>query len=333
MQQSVVLSHPIWVDKIQPRRKRRRGAKKVLSKKLPAPPKRIQSQDSKRLETRPVNTILDNFDPETESFHQLRIQALNSVALASELELGEARDSESFRRVTNVFVTLEFVRGPFWRNVCDRIKRDNESKRRKVSELPLGPVTYSLRRPLSACLRRLTNHQWQYFLEGSEPQFVGIGDSISDARSDFLGRIHTAFQSLVSLRPFEMNATQTHEWKLLERMIDVEKYWDSKPLTLVETGVVSDDLSRERVVIWLDGDRHELISLHQAIPEFAALKKGEWFEALVERDPKSYVLRKVRYVKPIPPIIPMDENATKEWIDGLPSGSHLLESDTDWAKL
>ncbi len=165
------------------------------------------------------------------------------------------------------------------------------------------------------------------------PQFIGKGDSIAAARRDFLNQIHSAFQSLVRLRPFQMNETQRVDWQMLESLIDVDRYWDSVPVALLETGVVSSDTADGWEIVWLDGERRELIPSERTLPEFAAFKQGQWFEAIVERQPRTYTLQKLRYVRPIEPIREMSEEEFRQWVDSLPSGEDVPKSGTDWATL
>ena len=92
-------------------------------------------------------------------------------------------------------------------------------------------------------------------------------------------------------------------------MIDVDKYRDSVPLTLLEVGFVSEWNADRWVVVWLDGRRAETVTVEQTPPEFAAFQPGQWFEALVEREPRSYALRKLCFVRTTEPLREIDRKS------------------------
>jgi hypothetical protein len=130
-----------------------------------------------------------------------------------------------------------------------------------------------------------------------------------------------------------MNEKQQTDWQLLESVIDLDRYWESVPVTLLEIGVVTKITVDGWEVVWLDGHRHERISVEQTVAEFAAFQAGQWFEALVERQPKTFALRKLRYVRPTDSLREMTEEEFQQWLGSLPSGQDLPKSGSDWTTL
>lgn len=273
------------------------------------------------------------FEPDTVTFHEIRWQVLGATStLASALEKHDLPEAEKRKMLTKAFDTLDDFGSVFWNGLVKAAERAFELADRVV-DLPVGPVTYQLRRPLKAQISPSAGHGWEFVVDQFGPRFIGKGDSIAAARRDSLSQIHSAFQSLVRLRPFQMDETQSADWQMLEKLIDVERYWDSVPVTLLETGVVSGVTAGAWEVVWLDGERREIIPIERTLPEFAAFEQGQWFESLVERQPKTYILQKLRYVKSIEPIREMSENDFREWVNSLPSGEVVPKSGTDWADL
>ncbi len=232
-----------------------------------------------------------------------------------------------------VDTTPENLKPVLWNTLAEEAEREFEQADRKVVDLPVGPVTYQLRRPLKAHISPSADHGWEFSFDQFEPRFIGKGDSIAAAHRDFLNQIHSAFQSMVRMRPFQMDNTQSADWQMLESLIDVNRYWDSVPVALLETGVVSGITADGWEIVWLDGERRELIPIERTHPEFAAFKEGQWFEALVERQPKTYQLQKLRYVRSIEPIRDMSEDEFLQWVDSLPRGDDVPKSGTDWTTL
>ena len=210
---------------------------------------------------------------------------------------------------------------------------EQEPEKDVLDELVFGPTTYHFLRPLQKDVSRTYSQTWECSVEGLSPRFEGSGKSAESAERSFLSKVHSAFQSLVHLRPFRMTEEQRNDWSLLESLIDVPRYWESVPLKLIETGIVKSIDDDGWFVVWLDGDRVESINAEQAPPEFGAFKPGEWFEALVERTPDTHDLQKMPFARAIQPVHEMSEQELREWWDSLPTGEDLPRSDSELASL
>jgi len=272
-------------------------------------------------------------DPYTMTFSEIRQKVWSATPKSGEalksLGLSEA---EYRRSLSEVFDKLDDFSTQLWKQLCADAKREFE-RTDLVSELPVGPVTYHLRHPLKAQIALSADQRWEFSLNQFHPHFIGKGESFATAQRDFLNQVHATFQSLVRRRPFQMDEKQRTDWHTLERLIDVEAYWDCIPVTLLEMGVLSAITDAGWEVIWLDGERKEVIPVERTLPEFAAFRPEQWFEALVERRPGNYELLKLRYVRPIEPIRDMSPEEFRQWISTLPSADDVPKSKTEWTDL
>ena len=143
------------------------------------------------------------------------------------------------------------------------------------------------------------------FVESFSPTYIGHGVAFGAAYIDWRDKVHTAFQQLSGMRPFEMSTDELATWKILEDAIDVVAYRNSTPITLLEIGEVSFERRQTpQAVRWKHG-RKERVSLDQMPAAFAALRPGQCFEAVVEREPLTGDLLRSTYVKPIATVRPL----------------------------
>lgn len=272
-------------------------------------------------------------DPFTMTFSEIRQQVWSATPKSGEALKSLGMSEAAYRRsLSEVFDKLDDFSTQLWKLLCADAKREFE-RTDLVSELPVGPVIYHLRNPLKALIAPSADQRWEVSLNQFHPRFIGKGESIAIAQRDFLNQVHATFQSLVRRRPFQMDEKQRTDWHTLERLIDVDAYWDCVPVTLLEIGVLSAITDAGCEVIWLDGVRKEVIPIERTLPEFAEFRPEQWFEALVERQPGSYELLKLRYVRPIEPIRDMSPEEFRQWISTLPSADDVPKSETDWNDL
>jgi len=202
-----------------------------------------------------------------------------------------------------------------------------------VEEFRSADTWYRLRTPLDSESEQRAHDAWEFRVQEFSPRFIGRGATCEEAIANWRSAVHTSFQSLVRLRPFRMTDEQKDEWSLLQRLIDVEHYWRTAPLTLREIGFVSLASGADRRITWLDGQRVEEVGLDRMPAEFAAFRQGDWFEAVVQREPETYGLRCVLHVRKTDPLHRMTEEELKQWYDSLPTTDSLPESGSDWATL
>jgi hypothetical protein len=205
-----------------------------------------------------------------------------------------------------------------------------------IANASVGSITYKLRQPSFAvleCKNEQEQQGWSFCIQSWPEPYSGNGCTSEEAQKDCFNKIHVAFQSLVTLRPFRMNAEQLEAWTFLESVIDVEDYWQQIPLRVWETGTISSTKSSGFEVNWRDGNLTEVVKFEQATPEFARLTRGDWFDALVERNPSSRELKQVLDIRRIEPHPIMSEAEVSKWLEGLPVGQPLPKSTKTLADL
>lgn len=272
-------------------------------------------------------------EPYTATYTEVRDQVWRATPRVGQVLKALGLSKAQYRKsLTDAFDKLDDLGPQLWKQLCAEAEREFERTDR-VTQFPIGPVTYQLRDPLKAQIAPSDNQGWEFSVDQFRPRFVGKGASIASAQRDFLNQVHAAFQLLVRRRPFQMDEAQRTDWQILERLIDVDAYWDCIPVTLLEIGVMSAITDAGWEVIWLDGERKEIIPIERTLPEFAALQPEHWFEALVERQPRTYELKKLRYVRPIEPIQAMSPDEFRKWIDSLSNGEDVPKSGTTWTDL
>jgi len=206
--------------------------------------------------------------------------------------------------------------------ICEPALEFANSHQTKVitlTEIDGGTTRYRLRTPLKAVAKSDDQNNWCFEVSGFSPQFFGVGESFEASRQSFMDFVHSRFQGLCHLRPFQMNSLQESYWAVLKAHIDVDHFWDTKLITHFETGVILRiEADGRRVVSWLDGKRTESLVSSQYPAEFASFGTGQWFEAVSVRTPKTFVLRELSFTREAPPLEYHNESELKNWIDSLP---------------
>jgi hypothetical protein len=198
-----------------------------------------------------------------------------------------------------------------------------------LSEIRIGETCYRLRESVWGEFLPTDDGTCEFWVDRFSPQFVGNGLRAHDAYRDWRDKIHEAFQDLYGKRPFEMNADDLERWQVIEEIVDVVGYRNETPVVVRQVGEVSQARPLPRRITWVDG-KSELVSLEELPGEFASYKPGQPFEADVERDPLTWKMRKVRYIRRIKPIHPMKGGELERFWQTLPPTNSLPASDRDW---
>ena len=215
--------------------------------------------------------------------------------------------------------------------VCDISKRDSSWSQRlgaasRVAwskNIQIGTTKYPLARPISGNMT-LDGDQWALRMQGLTPAFLGKGKSPARAEQDLKNQVHTVFQHLYGMRPFQMSADERATWSLLQSFIDVAAYIRETPVRSRDVGHIEwlrglrFGVGKYGLKIrWMDG-KADYVKYERAPKEFAALRPGCWFEAIVERDAVAWRLKRILFVNRIEPLQPMSpEQASEHW-DRLP---------------
>ena len=271
-----------------------------------------------------------DYDPVTESYQDFRSRWFANLGVVIE-GLEESEMGEESRRAigAELFDHWYDYTGPVWASTGEIVAQHRET----IHELRSGDALYSLRQPVRGAAKAASSGRWLFEVEEFSPTFVGEGASVAEARTDWRQAVHAAFQSLVRLRPLRMSEEQKQEWDVLKRLIDVEHYWRTTPVRLRELGFVSGVRRGPCQITWLDGMLVEDVTLEQMPRESAGFAQGQWFEAIVEREPDTHALRRVTYVQPVDPLPEMSEDELKTWYQSLRSADSLPPSESDWSTL
>jgi hypothetical protein len=104
---------------------------------------------------------------------------------------------------------------------------------------------------------------------------MGIGDEVSDAITDWTDNFHVLAQTLMSKRPFEMNATERRQWESISSYVDIAAYHNNAPTKIRRFGLVRDMRRGHYAVEW-DKECAELGQLAAFQPLFERAKHSYW---------------------------------------------------------
>ena len=200
-----------------------------------------------------------------------------------------------------------------------------------LSDIQIGETCYRLRELLNGEFLSAEDFTCEFWVDGFSPQFVGKGTRAHDAYRDWRDQVHEAFQDLYRKRPFEMSEEDTERWQVLENSIDVVGYRNETPVVIRQVGQVTRTRPKHRQITWIDG-KTEPFNLDNWPGEFAGYKPGQPLEADVERDPLTWKMLSVRFVRRIGTIHPMTNDELKKFWQSLPTTSSLPASDRDWTE-
>jgi hypothetical protein len=200
--------------------------------------------------------------------------------------------------------------------------------RQVLEALRYGQTTYPLRkRTEGAFYPQFAGAGGEYLVDGFQAIVVGQGNTPNLAYHDWLKRFHAAFQRLYVMRPFEMAEREREAWGVIENQVDVERYRASQPIIVRQQGKVVRARPYPDLVQWEDGTR-ERVSPARMPADFVTFMVGQPFEAVVHRDPTSYKILKVEYLKRLSVRAALTREESKRLWDSLPTSGSL--PDTDW---
>jgi hypothetical protein len=201
-----------------------------------------------------------------------------------------------------------------------------------LSHLQVGETDYRLRRPVQGTFVLAGGVSWEFWVEGFSPLFIGQGPHAEAAYLDWRDQVHVAFQDLYRKRPFEMTQEEREKWTILEDLIDVVGYRNETPVLVRQLGQVTQGRPWPRQITWVDGAKEHDLDLALMPDEFASYKPGQWFEAIVERDPLTWRMLRVRFVQRTPTINPLSGAELERYWASLPTTASLPKSKRDWTR-
>lgn len=172
--------------------------------------------------------------------------------------------------------------------------------RREFGDIQVGSARYRLRSPLLASFYPMINGPvGRLMVTPAQLPIVGSGAVFDEAWRDWADQFHVRFQTLLAMRPWEMQSEQSDEWERIEQMVDVEEYRRQTPYVIRQIGVLTNRRPIPDQIRWEDG-RQERVWLEQMPPEFAALHECQRFEAEVVRDAVTGGMIRVIVVRRLP---------------------------------
>lgn len=158
----------------------------------------------------------------------------------------------------------------------------------------VGRVTYPFRAQLAERMGPTF-----YSLEGFSPRIVGRGTNAEEARKDFERRLHALFQEVRGTVDFDRTAEQAQYAELFANLIDIAAYERTLTVSVKQIGQVVSLRRPGRVRVRWAGGATQLIDVEKAVADFARLKVGQWFEAVVRKRYLNDRLVAVDHVAPI----------------------------------
>ena len=199
---------------------------------------------------------------------------------------------------------------------------------RPIDTLQVGSTRYPLTTSLTLrAFPGISPGAWECVVDEFGSAMVGQGSNLSRAARDCREKIHQRFQELLAKRPFEMSVEDKSAWNMLTTYIDLAAYKCNTPFVVRQFGKVEKARPLPEEIRW-DNGRTERVNLKRMPSEFVTYKAGQWFEALVSRNPVTFRLIKVHYTRRSAEPKAMSKSEIAAFCDQLPTTQEL--PDTDW---
>lgn len=122
--------------------------------------------------------------------------------------------------------------------------------------------------------------------------FVGIGGDLDEAKLDWQLQVDHAIQRLLGLQDFERTLEDRRISSMLTNFFDFNEIRYSQPIKAREMGTIVSAYPRATKVKWIDGQTNNL-KRDQIPVEMVGYKVGQPFEAVVERDSRTWQLIRI----------------------------------------
>ena len=153
---------------------------------------------------------------------------------------------------------------------------------------------------------------WTCYVHGLTG-WLGSGGTPEQAFDELKVQLHTAFQTLLRKRPFEMTEEERSKWVQLTGLIDLLYYKTTTPVITHEIGRVSfDQIARPHHVEWINGTRYR-IDPERVPGELMSCRTGQWIEAIVRWNPVSHAILGIDSIHKISFRIPSESELNSIW--------------------
>jgi len=195
-----------------------------------------------------------------------------------------------------------------------------------ISQVVVGGVSYPLRR---AFVGRYYRYLEQLVVDGISPLIIGRGGSENAAKEDFCLRLHSAIQDLLGKRPFELTDREKQLFATIDRFVDVTVFRNTQPIQVRQFGKISKARPYPEEIEWDNGSKEHVPLSLVVTPEYVSYKPGQPVEAVVERDPMTFRLRRVVHISKCKATRNWTAKEESEFLDSIGS-SITAKADPNW---
>ena len=181
----------------------------------------------------------------------------------------------------------------------------------KIDSFSVGNSYYKFVEPVDVNYLPFTGN-WKCSIYGL-PTYSGTADTRENSFDNLKIEIHSDFQKLIRMRPFEMTADEQRRWSELCNVIDLLHYNNTTPIVLKDIGEVRYEMrSRPYKINWING-RSYIIDIARAPGELMSCKSGQWIEAIVKKEPITNKIIEIEAINKISFHIPTKSEVEKYW--------------------
>jgi hypothetical protein len=178
-------------------------------------------------------------------------------------------------------------------------------------DMTIGRTYYRFTRPKTVNYA-VSGNGWACYMSGLTG-YSGNADTPEQAFEELKIQIHTAFQTLLRKRPFEMDEDEHAKWVELVGVIDLLHYKTTTPVTTYEVGQVSfAKVAYPHHINWINGKR-DPIDPHKVPGELMSCRPGQWVDAVVRRDPVTQEVLEIESLRRISFHIPSQSELKSAW--------------------
>lgn len=198
-------------------------------------------------------------------------------------------------------VQSHWTPGFSWAN--DLLERD--ATRFQFTQFRVAELLYRASQPLRASYEPpISGRDGRFIVEGLHPEIVGRGRSLQQAQRDWELNLDAHVQRLLAKQDFEQSAEDRKLIGKLHQYFDFNELKYANPIRTRAYGRLVGLRGHKYRVRWVDGTKSTL-SRHQIPGNMVAYRVGQPFEAVVQRNARTWQLIKVESAfaaRPLPKV-------------------------------
>ena len=208
------------------------------------------------------------------------------------------------------------------------LDREISATKIQIDGIKTGQIFYKLFIPLELTFS-WQDDLWICWAKEFFVNCIGKGKNFQESQEQWKKLVHSRFQNLYQKRPFEMTGMEQKEWSAFCKVIDINHYRNTTPITAREIGRVHwDKYSYPRSIEWISG-RYDVIDLDDVPAELAGFLPGQWIETVTRRCPQTGRLIEIEYVTRIETIHKPTTREMERFWEAIEEAD-LPESEWDW---